>query len=217
MTRAGTDYEAARERMVERQIAGRGIRDEGVLGAMRRVPREEFVRTADRSQAYSDRAMPIGHGQTISQPFIVALMTEKLHLAGRERVLEVGTGSGYQTAVLAELAHAVYTVERVPELSERAQQTLGWLGYENVYYRVGDGSLGWPEEAPFDRILVTAGAPGRPDALLEQLADAGRLLAPVGSRHHQVLTAYWRDQSGDIRERALGDCVFVQLIGEEGW
>jgi protein-L-isoaspartate(D-aspartate) O-methyltransferase len=217
MTPARTDHEGARERMVERQIAGRGIRDEGVLAAMRRVPREEFVRPGDRSQAYSDRAMPIGHGQTISQPFIVALMTEKLHLTGRERVLEVGTGSGYQTAVLAELADEVFTVERVPELSERAQRTLGWLGYGNVSYRVGDGSLGWPGEAPFDRILVTAGAPHRPETLLEQLGSDGRLIAPVGSRHHQVLTAYWRDRSGEIRERALGDCVFVQLIGEEGW
>lgn len=204
--------------MVQKQLRGRGIRDRRVLEAMGRVPREEFVPEEKRGRAYRDGAMSIGCGQTISQPYMVAVMTEWLHLRGPERVLEVGTGSGYQTAVLAELAAHVYTVERVEELSRRARELLcDRLGYDNLSFRVGDGTLGWPGEAPFDRILVTAAAPGRPDMLLEQLVESGEAVAPVGSRHQQQLMHYRQREGGEVREKSLLGCVFVPLKGEAGW
>jgi len=204
--------------MVRAQIAARGVREPRVLDAMARVPRELFVPPAQRRHACSDRALGIGCGQTISQPYMVALMTEALHLGGAERVLEVGTGSGYQTAVLAELAAHVYTVERVEDLAEPAGALLvEALGYRNISLRVGDGTLGWPEEAPFDRIIVTAAAPHRPDRLLTQLAPGGEAVVPVGAGHWQVLTHYVRSPEGRITGQALCECVFVKLIGADGW
>ena len=204
--------------MVERQLRGRGIADRRVLEAMGRVPREMFVLPGDRACAYADRALGIGRGQTISQPYMVALMTQELHLEGTERVLEIGTGSGYQTAVLAALAARVCTVERIAELSERARRVLGeGPDYEHVSFRVGDGTLGWPEEAPFDRFLLTAGAPRQPGKLIEQLAPGGEGVAPVGARTWQTLTHYRKRADGSVQPRAVCDCVFVQLIGEDGW
>ncbi len=212
------DFEQARRDMVAGQLRCRGIRDARVLDAMGRVPRELFVPADSRSRAYWDGAMAIGCRQTISQPYMVALMTEELHLTGQERVLEVGTGSGYQAAILAELAAHVYTVERLDELSERARGLLcGDLGYANISFRVGDGTLGWPEEAPFDRIMVTAGAPHRPDILLGQLAPGGEAVVPVGPRHYQSLVRYRQAEDGTLEEKHLCDCVFVRLIGEDGW
>jgi len=218
MAGVSEQFERARRQMVEGQLLSRGIRDARVLAAMGRVPRERFVPPGKEASAYCDGALGIGSGQTISQPYIVALMTEALHLSGRERVLEVGTGSGYQAAVLAELAREVYTVERLPELSEAARRLLcEELGYTNVRFRVGDGTLGWPEEAPFDRIIVTAGAPRRPETLLGQLAPGGEAVVPVGPEFTQTLMHYSVGADGEVRERALCDCVFVKLIGEEGW
>jgi protein-L-isoaspartate(D-aspartate) O-methyltransferase len=213
-----TDYEAARRAMVQAQLAGRGIRDERVLDAMARVPRELFVPEGRRDRAYRDGALSIGCEQTISQPYMVALMTAGLHLTGRERVLEVGTGSGYQTAVLAELAAHVYTIERVSDLAGKARVLVAdGLGYANVSFLVGDGTVGWPEEAPFDRILVTAGAPHRPTALLTQLAPGGEAVVPVGGEHWQTLTHYRWSAEGKIEELGVCDCIFVKLIGEDGW
>jgi protein-L-isoaspartate(D-aspartate) O-methyltransferase len=209
---------AARAEMVERQLRQRGIRDERVLGAMAAVPRERFVAPQDQPAAYHDRAMPIGHGQTISQPYMVALMTESLHLRGPECVLEIGTGSGYQAAVLAEVCSHVYTVERLGLLSQRARRTLcDELGYANISFRVGDGTLGWADQAPFDRVIVTAGAPARPESLLRQIAPGGEAVVPVGPRYTQTLMHYRKDAGGDVREKQVCDCVFVQLIGQEGW
>lgn len=210
-------YAQLRRRMVDEQLRSRDIYDPLTLQAMGRVPRERFVREADRSRAYDDHAMAIGCGQTISQPYIVALMTQSLELTGKEKVLEVGTGSGYQAAVLAEIGCEVYTVERLARLSERAQRIIRELGYENVHFRVGDGTLGWPEEAPFDRIIVTAGAPSVPKALTEQLAAPGILVVPVGGEHLQRLLQVTKDEEGRLRQRHLCDCIFVKLIGEEGW
>lgn len=204
--------------MVARQLQSRGIRDERVLGAMAKVPRERFIPVGSRHQAYQDAALGIASGQTISQPYIVALMTEALHLACTERVLEVGTGSGYQAAVLAELAARVYTVERLPELTEAARRVLcDELGYANVSFRVGDGTLGWPTEAPFDRVIVTAGAPGRPQTLLDQLTGSGEAVVPVGGQHWQTLTHYRRRPDGTFEETRLCECAFVKLVGQEGW
>jgi protein-L-isoaspartate(D-aspartate) O-methyltransferase len=206
-----------RQRMVDEQLRSREIYDPLTLGAMSRVPRERFVRSGDESRAYDDNAMGIGYGQTISQPYMVALMTQCLELTGAEKVLEVGTGSGYQAAVLAEIGGRVYTIERVRELSERAARLLGELGYQNVHFRVGDGTLGWPEESPFDRIIVTAGAPAVPDSLTEQLASPGILVIPVGEEYVQSLLQIKKDDAGTLRRRHVCDCVFVKLIGEEGW
>ncbi len=216
----GSDSEARfvqeREQMVLHQIAARGIDDARVLAAMRKVPRHLFCRPAGRPDAYADHPLDIGEGQTISQPYMVALMTQELHLAGPERVLEIGTGSGYQTAILAELAAEVFSVERIGSLAERARGILAAQGYNNVRVFVGDGTLGWPGGAPYDRILVTAGAPDVPAALTEQLADGGILVAPVGDQHVQVLTTVTR--KGDRLHRETGPaCVFVRLIGEQGW
>jgi len=210
------DFDDEREKMVRRDLAARGITDERVLGAVRRVRRERFVWDVDARDAYADHPLRIGEGQTISQPYMVALMTEVLKLEGPEKVLEIGTGSGYQTAILAELAREVCTVERIEALSERARGTLADLGYENIRYRVGDGTLGWPEEAPFDRIIVTAGAPSVPESLKGQLAEAGRLVIPVGGGHGQDLLIVTREGDEFRTEKGTG-CIFVKLIGEEGW
>lgn len=202
--------------MVESQIAGRGIHDVRVIEAMRKVPRHLFVDEALQEQAYSDHPLPIGDKQTISQPFIVALMTESLELQGHEKVLEIGTGSGYQAAVLAELAGRVFSVERYPNLAHRANQVLQKLGYKNVIIRVADGTVGWIEEAPFDGIVVTAGAPQAPQPLLDQLADGGRLVVPVGDRIAQDLILV--ERVGDRMNRTnLGGVRFVDLIGKWGW
>lgn len=210
------DMPLARRRMVQEQLIPRGITDRRVLEALAKVPRHLFVPEALWHQAYSDRPLPIGYGQTISQPYIVALMTEALELRGDERVLEVGTGSGYQAAILAELAKQVYSVERMPELAKRARRILDRLGYGNVLIRVGDGSKGWPERAPFDAIIVTAGAPKVPKALLQQLKIGGRMVIPVGDEQSQELLKIVRLKDG-FQQEELGGCRFVKLIGEEGW
>lgn len=210
------DAAEARGRMVEHQLRRRGISDERVLRGMARVPRELFVPEDLRQYAYEDGALPIGHGQTISQPFIVATICALLSLDGHERVLDVGTGSGYQAAVLAELATEVVTVERVPELAESARAALTEAGYERVDVRIGDGSLGIPERAPFAAIAVAAAAPSVPPALYSQLAEGGRLVVPRGSRLGQELVLVVRTADGP-RERASLACRFVPLLGDEGF
>jgi protein-L-isoaspartate(D-aspartate) O-methyltransferase len=203
---------AARERMVRDQIAARGVRDPRVLAAVSKVPRHELVPEDVRAHAYEDRPLPIGHGQTISQPYVVAYMTEQLRLLGDERVLEIGTGSGYQAAVLAELAGEVYSIEIVEPLGERARADLARLGYRNVQVRVGDGYRGWPEQAPFDAIIVTA-APGHvPQPLIDQLAVGGRLVLPVGGLDQELLLLS-RDADGIHEERLIG-VRFVPMRGE---
>src|ERR671918_879123 len=204
-------FERERARMVEEQLAARGITDERVLAAMRKIPRHLFVDEALRDRAYGDHALPIGEEQTISQPYIVALMTSLLGLTGREKVLEVGTGSGYQTAVLAECARRVRSIERLPRLAERARTILESLGYDTLWIRVGNGALGWPDEAPFDRIIVTAGGPCVPPPLLQQLAEGGRMVLPVGNADNQALTVV-DNVGGDIRQRTHGECKFVPLV-----
>jgi protein-L-isoaspartate(D-aspartate) O-methyltransferase len=202
--------------MVERQLRRRGISDERVLEAMAKVPRELFVPPDLRHLAYEDGALPIGYGQTISQPYIVGIICSLLALLGPERVLDVGTGSGYQAAVLAELAEDVTTIERVPELVERAREALGGAGYERVEVRVGDGSLGVSEKAPFDGIAVAAAAPTIPERLYEQLADHGRLVLPKGSRWGQELVQVVKTPEGPV-ERESVPCRFVPLLGEDGF
>jgi protein-L-isoaspartate(D-aspartate) O-methyltransferase len=210
------DYERARMRMVDEQITGRGIRDPRVISAMGRVPRHLFVEEALRDRAYGDHALPIGERQTISQPYMVAFMTESLELRGSERVLEIGTGSGYQAAVLAELAAHVYSIERIEALATRARLLLDSLRYRNVTIKVYDGTYGWKSESPFDAILVTAGSPEVPIPLTEQLKDGGRMLIPVGDRTTQVLKKVTRT-AGRIEVASLTGCVFVPLIGGHGW
>ena len=208
-----------RKKMVDSQIRSRGIRDERVLEAMEKVPRHFFIEEGLQDQAYSDHPLPIGERQTISQPYIVALMTEALALTGTEKVLEIGTGSGYQAAVLAELADRVFSTERLPRLADRARKILYALRYSNVLIKVGDGTQGWSEEAPFDGIIVTAGAPKVPKPLVQQLAVGGRLVIPVGDRYSQNLLRVVRlsEDPGDVDEEDLGGCRFVDLIGEHGW
>jgi len=213
---ADDKYALQRRRMVETQLKRRGIREEKVLDAFRRVPREKFLRPASVAHAYEDMPYAIGHGQTISQPYIVALMTRELALEAASKVLEIGTGSGYQTAILAELAGEVFTVERIPELARRARRTLEAAGYANVHFQLGDGTLGWPSEAPFDRIIVTAAAPLVPAALREQLASSGRIVIPVGSENHQDLLVVEQTSEGCTEKRRC-PCVFVKLIGQQGW
>ena len=210
------DAAVARAEMVERQLRRRGIADERVLSAIGRVPRELFVPEGLRSHAYDDGALPIGHGQTISQPFVVATICALLGLDGHERVLDVGTGSGYQAAVLAELAAEVVTIERVPQLAAEARERLLEAGLPNVEIRVGDGSLGVPERAPFDAIAVAAAAPSVPRALYEQLLDGGRLVLPRGSRRGQDLVLVVRTPDGPA-ERVSISCRFVPLVGDEGF
>mgnify|MGYP006287410049 FL=1 len=209
-------YERQREEMVKRQIEARGINDSGVLAAMRNVPRHRFVSEALRDQAYGDFPLPIGDQQTISQPYIVAEMTQALQLGAEDRVLEIGTGSGYQAAVLAEIAYRVYTIERIHSLLIRARRIFDELHYHNIITRLGDGTKGWPEEAPYDGIIITAGAPRIPDALIAQLAPGGRMIVPVGDQHSQELVKVFKDEKG-IHRTNLGGCRFVKLIGEHGW
>ena len=211
-----TAFERERMRMVDDQLVRRGIADDRVLGSMRRVPRHLFVEEALRDRAYGDHALPIGEEQTISQPYIVALMTSLLHLTGQEKVLEVGTGSGYQTAVLAELARRVCSIERLPRLAQRARALLDGLGYSNVWIRVGSGTLGWPDEAPFDRIVVTAGGPSVPPPLFEQLAASGRMILPLGDVEAQTLTVV-ENVNGTMKLTPHGDCKFVRLVGKYAW
>ena len=202
--------------MVERQLRSRGIRDPRLLEAFLAVPRHEFVRPREADQAYQDHPVCIDCGQTISQPYMVAIMTEVLDLHGGERVLEVGTGSGYQTAILAKLTAEVFTIERIAERSGQAQSVLARLGFTNIHFRVGDGTVGWPEQAPFDRILVTAGGPRVPPALKRQLADGGALAMPVGGRRGQDLVRV-RRRGEAFTQTDHGGCMFVRLIGAEGW
>lgn len=209
-------FERARRNMVETQLVARGVTDKKVLDVMGRLPRHLFVDEAFHSQAYSDFPLPIGHDQTISQPYMVAYMTEALKLKKTDRVLEIGTGSGYQTAALSLLAQKVYSIERISALREQAGKTLDSLSCSNVILRVDDGTRGWPDEAPFDAILVTAGAPDVPKALVDQLAVGGRLVIPVGSEAIQELYRITRTET-EITEEALGACRFVKLIGKDGW
>jgi len=210
------DYEELRRLMVETQLIPRGIKDQRVLKAMLKVPRHLFVDEPIQYKAYDDMALPIGDGQTISQPYMVAVMTELLELKGNERVLEVGTGSGYQAAILAELAAEVFSIERMERLALRARERLRKLGYDNVHIITGDGTAGLPEKAPFDRIIITAGTPQVPDPLKEQLADNGILVAPVGARFSQQLIIL-RKEKGKITEEYHTPCVFVPLVGKYGW
>jgi protein-L-isoaspartate(D-aspartate) O-methyltransferase len=209
-------YQEARRLMVETQIRARGVSDSRVLAAMGKVPRHLFIPRHLWEQAYNDYPLPIGEDQTISQPYIVALMTEALELKGPEKVLELGTGSGYQAAILGEIAAEVYTIERLPALARTAQQVLGSLGYTNVQVRVADGTMGWAEVAPFDAILVTAGSPQVPPPLVDQIAMGGRLVIPVGDRYSQTLTRVRRTPEG-LKTEYLGGCRFVKLIGRHGW
>ncbi len=208
------DFEAARASLIEH--LRREIRDERVLGVMERIPRERFVPSESRYQAYEDRPLPIGEGQTISQPFIVALMTQEMELVAGQRVLELGTGSGYQVAVLAELAGHVVSVERLPKLAHRARQILDELGYTNIEIHLAEKAMGWPAAAPYEAIMVTAGAPKIPQELLDQLAMGGRLVIPVGSRYEQELVKVTKRQDRDLVEK-LGACRFVPLIGDGAW
>ena len=216
MERDDGRYARERDRMVEEQLASRGVTDARVLAAIRRVPRHRFVQEALRERAYGDHPLPIGEEQTISQPFIVGLMSALLELTGREKVLEIGTGSGYQTAVLGLLARRVCSIERLPRLAERARTTLEALGVDNVWVRVGNGALGWPDQAPFDRILVAAGGPAIPPPLVAQLAEGGRMVLPVGGTDDQVLTLVER-VGGEVRTRTCGECKFVKLVGKYAW
>jgi protein-L-isoaspartate(D-aspartate) O-methyltransferase len=209
-------YQRLREQMVRQQIEARGISDPAVLAAMRRVPRHLFVSEALRDQAYGDFPLPIGEQQTISQPYIVAEMTQALQLSSEDRVLEIGTGSGYQAAVLAEIAYRVFTVERIRALYLPARKLFDDLRLFNIATRYGDGSKGWEEESPFDAIIVTAGAPRIPAALIQQLAVGGRLVAPVGNQHSQDLIKVVKDTHG-VHQSSLGGCRFVKLVGEHGW
>lgn len=202
--------------MVKEQIVKRGITDKLVLKAMEVMPRHLFVDQAFWPRAYSDHPLPIGYEQTISQPYIVALMTQELSISGKEKVLEIGTGSGYQAAVIAVIGCTVYTVERIPELSKRAVGVMRSLGLKNVFTRVGDGSLGWKEKTPFDRIIVTAGAPAVPETLLEQLSPSGRIVIPVGNKAAQQLLIITRN-GNTIEKRYVTGCTFVPLVGEFGW
>ncbi|MBF0159398.1 MAG: protein-L-isoaspartate(D-aspartate) O-methyltransferase [Magnetococcales bacterium] len=204
------------EQMVLTQISARGIDDTRVLAAMRSVPRHLFVDEALADRAYNDAPLPIGEGQTISQPYIVARMTAMLQLTGGESVLEIGTGSGYQTAVLAQLCHKVFTIERLPNLADMARKRLLQLGIYNVVYRTGDGSLGWPDQRLFDRILVTAGAPAVPERLTDQLTVGGMMVLPEGDRQQQRLVRVVRYVAG-IRRELFDSCRFVPLVGDQAW
>jgi len=213
---ADIDLQAAKNNMLRRQLSGRGITDPRVFAAMEKVPRQRFVSPEMQAEAYADRALCIDCGQTISQPYMVALMTEALELSGKEKVLEIGTGSGYQTAILAELAAEVVSIERHNLLSQQASKILQELGYRNVRLVVGDGTLGWPHQAPYDRIMVTAMAAQCPPALFDQLCEGGLIVIPIGGYEHQVLHAI-KKVSGVAETITLTGCRFVPLIGEQGW
>jgi protein-L-isoaspartate(D-aspartate) O-methyltransferase len=210
------DFPKARLKMVEEQIVSRGIKDAKLIAAVKKIPRHLFVEEALQNQAYSDHPLPIGEKQTISQPYMVALMTEALLLSGKEKVLEIGTGSGYQTAILAELSEKVFSIERIRSLAIRARKLLYELGYFNVEIKIIDGTHGWREESPFDAIIVTAGAPNIPQPLIDQLAMGGRLVIPVGDAFVQDLFRVTKAEEG-IKKEDLGGCRFVKLIGKYGW
>ena len=216
MTGDSHTYQRRREEMVKRQIAARGITDARVLAAMAKVPRHRFVSEALTDQSYGDYPLPIGEQQTISQPFIVAEMTQALQLSAEDRVLEIGTGSGYQAAILAEIAYRVYTVERIHSLLLQARRLFDELRYHNIVTHYSDGTTGWKDQSPFNAIIVTAGSPHIPMALVQQLAVGGRMVIPVGDSVTQELIKIVRDDSG-IRKTNLGGCRFVKLIGENGW
>lgn len=209
------NFELLRKEMVEAQLSNRGIRDQRVLNAFHKVPRHSFIPQEEQKDAYSDFPLPIGNNQTISQPYIVALMTESLDLSGQEKILEIGTGSGYQTAILAELAQEVYTLERITELSQNAQKILSELGYKNIRFKVDDGTLGWKEEEPFDRIIITAYCPEIPEPLIEQLNETGKIILPLGDTFSQMLTIAEKNH-GKLIYRDLCSCVFVPLVGIHG-
>ncbi len=209
-------FDEERERMVERQLKARGLADPRLLAAFRKVPRHAFVPAELQRDAYADHPLPIGSGQTISQPYMTALMISLLRLQGHERVLEIGSGSGYQTAILAELALEVYSVERLPELLSGVKRKVEALGYLNVHLTPGNGSMGWPEHAPYDAILVSAAAPELPRPLVEQLNDPGRMAVPIGPVSGQMLTEVEKRQ-GSLRQTGVAGCVFVPLLGEHGW
>jgi protein-L-isoaspartate(D-aspartate) O-methyltransferase len=210
-------FDELRYIMVNAQIKARGITDENVIAAMLKVERHLFVGKEEREYAYDDRPLPIGHGQTISQPFIVALMTQLGKFNGNERVLEIGTGCGYQTAILAELVDEVYSIERVEGLLKTAEARLIKMGYNRIHFRCSDGSLGWHEAAPFDKIVISAAAPKIPQALIDQLATGGRMILPVGSRRVQELYVVDKKEADAVQIRRDSGCVFVPLIGENGW
>ncbi len=209
-------YEEVRNRMVEAQLVSRGINDRRVLSAFRKIPRHRFVEAGLQSRSYEDYPLSIGSVQTICQRYMAALMTERLSLTGGEKVLEIGTGSGYQTAILAELAAEVYSLERIFSLAGRAGEKLNEMGYTNTKIEVGDGTLGWPEYSPYDRILVTAGSPEVPQPLIEQLSGKGRLVIPVGGSFGQTLRVIEKTDKG-LKETDVCGCVFVPLVGKFGW
>jgi len=211
-----TNFEKARELMVQRQIISSGVKDKRVIEAMRKVPRHMFVNDAYKESAYGDHPLPIGDDQTISQPYMVASMTECLGLKGDEKVLEIGAGSGYQAAILAELAKEVFTIERMEKLALNAEKVLQELGYQNIKVKIGDGTMGWEEFAPYDGIIVTAGAPGVPEPLFQQLKENGRLVIPIGDKLVQTLTIV-RKVKGKPEEKRLFGCMFVPLVGKYGW
>ncbi len=210
------NFKQLREEMVKYQIRRRGIRDDKVLKVMLEIPREEFVPEKIKYRAYEDNPLPIEAGQTISQPYIVALMTELLKLTGKEKVLEIGTGSGYQTAILARLSREVYTIDRIPVLTQKAKDRLTKLGFNNIRFKTGDGTLGWKEYAPYDRIIVTAAAPDVPSPLVEQLKINGRMVIPVGSRYSQIMKIIIKKPDKIVEKNSI-PCIFVKLIGEKGW
>jgi len=216
MKNESVKYERRREEMVRNQIEARGIRDPRVLAAFRKVPRHLFVNEALRDQAYGDYPLPIGEQQTISQPYIVSEMTQALELKHDDRVLEIGTGSGYQAAILAQIVYRVYTIERIRSLHIQARTLFDKLHYHNIVTRYADGTKGWQNESPFDAIIVTAGAPAIPETLVNQLAAGGRLVVPVGNQHTQELIKIDRGKN-NVQQTNLGGCRFVKLVGEHGW
>jgi protein-L-isoaspartate(D-aspartate) O-methyltransferase len=215
-SRMNHDYRLARERMVRNHLISRGITDKRVLLTMGRIQRHLFIEEALHGEAYNDHPLPIGHQQTISQPFIVALMTEALELKGTEKTLEIGTGSGYQTAILADLSKTVYTVERIRPLQENARRLLESQGFSNILFKANDGTYGWKDFEPYDAILVTAGSPKIPEPLLKQLSERGRMIIPVGNRAGQDLIKVTR-VGNSFKEENLGSCRFVDLVGAYGW
>ncbi|WP_291327455.1 protein-L-isoaspartate(D-aspartate) O-methyltransferase [Desulfovibrio sp. UCD-KL4C] len=211
------DPKFSRAKMVEEQIVARGVGDQNVLSAMRKIPRHLFVQGALADRAYADSALPIGEGQTISQPFIVAFMSELLQIESGHKVLEIGTGSGYQAAVLGEMGADVYSVERIRKLFIAARTLLFEMRYFNIRLKLDDGTMGWPDEAPFDRIIVTAGGPEIPQYLTDQLADNGRMIIPVGTEKRRQQLILVTKEDGNITEKDMGGCAFVDLVGKQGW
>ncbi|RLB72616.1 MAG: protein-L-isoaspartate O-methyltransferase [Deltaproteobacteria bacterium] len=211
------DFSIARRRMVEQQVAARGVVDQRVLDAMLTIPRHLFVETALQSHAYGDAALPIGEKQTISQPYMVAVMTAALELQGDERVLEIGTGSGYQTAVLSKLVKRVYSIERIAVLAGRARKILDQLQLSNINIKIGDGTVGWEDQSPFSGILVAAGSPDVPQKYLDQLEIGGKLVLPVGDQKQQTLIRIVRKSEDSFERQQMMGCRFVPLIGEQGW